>query len=232
MLVTDKGELAELRNQGAQRAKGAIFAFIDDDVVLTPSWLETIVKGFASGLNVGGVSGPSIVRPLYRRNRDLFRYPIIKWLYDRIFLEGMGHLPGHFTKWGAWTTGACNESCSYEGKVEFLEACNMSFSRKAFEHVGGFDESFKGVGDYSEPDLSFRLRRRGFKLLFLQGAKLYHNPSRTGAFSRRLGDSENRLRNFNLFANRNLRPSVRLNYYKLFLKTYYAIKTAQRYFTH
>ena len=232
ILVTDKGELAKLRNQGAQRAKGAILAFIDDDVVLTPSWLETVVKGIASGRDVGGISGPSIIRPIYRRNRDLFRYPIIKALYDKVFLEGIGHLPGHFTRFGAWTTGACEETCSYEGEVEFLEACNMSFRRNAFEQAGGFDESFKGVGDYSEPDLSFRIRRRGYRLLFLQGARLFHNPSKAGAYGLRLGDSQNRLRNFNLFADRHIRPSIRLNCYKVFLSLYYGIKATQRYTAH
>jgi len=130
-----------------------------------------------------------------------------------------------FTKSGAWTTGACNESCRYEGEVEFLEACNMSYRRDVFEQVGGFDEAYKGIGDWSEPDLSFRLRKLGGRLLFVQGAKLYHLPSRTGAYKKRRGDSRNRLDNYYLFSKRWIKPYWKHTLYKLFLVTYYAYKT-------
>ena len=172
---------------------------------------------------MGGVSGPSIITDDFRLNRDIFKYKKLKKLYDWFFLEGMEDLPGHITHSGTWTTGANNASCMYDGTVDFLEACNMAYRSDIFKQVGGFDESFKGVGDWSEPDLSFRVRKAGWRLWFNRNAKLYHKPSRTGAFSRRIKDSSNRIENYMLFASRHVRPSWRNTMYKLFLRSYYFV---------
>ena len=220
ILVTERGNLVELRNEGAKRSKGKFLVFIDDDVICEPRWMESIVSSFYQGDDIGGVSGPAIITLTYRRNRDLFRFTRIKKLYDWMFLDGKSHLPGHFTSAGAWTTGATSESCSYQGDVEFLEACNMVFRRDVFFEVGGFDEQFKGVGDWSEPDLSFRIRQRGYRLWFCRDAKLFHQPSRTRSFST---GSQNRQRyaNYELLSNRWFKPCFKHSLYKLFLKGYY-----------
>jgi len=215
-----------LRNEGAKRAKGAILVFIDDDIVATKNWLKEILSCFTYGNRIGGVSGPSIIDSGYRKNRDLFRYPMLKKLYDWLFLDGLEQLPGHITSSGAWTTGACNESCSYEGRVDFLEACNMAFKREAFEKVGGFDESYRGIGDWSEPDLAYRIRKEGSQLWFNPRAKLYHCPSRSGAFKLRLTDSKNRFENYLKFSNRHVPYHWRNELYKIFLRCFYAVKSA------
>jgi len=221
ILETEEGELAKIRNKAASKAKGEYLVFCDDDVVATKDWLKSIVRAFSSR-DVFGVSGPSIITDEYRKQRDLFKWKKVKMLYDFVFLGRSSSLPGHITKSGAWTTGACDESCRYEGEVDFLEACNMSYRRDVFEQVGGFDESYKGVGDWSEPDLAFRIRKIGGRLLFVQGAKLYHFPSRSGAYKKRKGDSRNRLSNYLLFSKKWVKRCWQNELYKLFLKSYYA----------
>lgn len=225
--VTEEGELAALRNQGAKRAKGSIFTFIDDDVVCVPTWLDGIVEAFNLDESIGGVSGPSIVDSAHRVNRDIFKHKLIKRIYDWLFLDG-NKLPGRITKAGTWTTRACDEESSYEGPVDYLEACNMSFRRASFERAGGFDERFRGVGDWSEPDLAFRIRKLGYKLWFSSRAKLYHNPSKSGVFKKRFLDSKNRLKNYLLFADRHVTPHWRNHLYKGFLNGYYLYKTIIR----
>lgn len=225
---SERAPLSKVRNAGAKEASGDILTFIDDDVTVTPRWLESIRDSFIRE-GCDGVSGPAITRVELRPNRDIFRFKFFKWLYDCIFLGESSSLPGHFTRWGAWTTGATEEGCDYEGSVQFLEACNMSFTKKAFEEAGGFDETYKGVGDWSEPDLCFEIRDNGGKLHFNRNAKLYHNVSRGGAFGLRLEDSRNRLHNYFLFADRWLQRGWRLECYKLFMRTYYGIKTLERY---
>ena len=224
--VTEEGELAALRNKGAERARGKYLVFIDDDVICEPKWMESIVRTFQER-DLGGVSGPSYISREYRRNRDLFRFPGIKYFYDLLFLDGKQSLPGHITESGAWTTGACNKSCSYEGPVHFLEACNMAFRSDAFKLVGGFDESYKGVGDWSEPDLAFRIRQAGYDLWFSRDAALEHRPSRSGAFKKRLSDSRNRMANYELFASRWVKQHWKHDLYKRFLKAYYAYSTSK-----
>lgn len=225
IIEVEKGALASIRNKGARRAKGPVLIFIDDDVITTPRWFESILKSFNMGYRVGGVSGPAIITNDYRVNRDLFKYKVIKRLYDYAFLEGKARLPGHFTKSGTWTTGACDETCNYNGKVDYLEACNMAVRRDLFKLVGGFDEEYKGVGDWSEPDLAFKLRKRKYELIFNSDAKLYHCPSTNGAYKFRLEDAKNRMNNYLLFSKRWIKPHWRHSLYKLFLRSYYAFKT-------
>lgn len=228
VLVTEEGELAPLRNKGAKKAKGEILIFIDDDVILTEGWLQAIIETFSSRAEVGGVSGPAVITDNYRINRDIFKYKKVKKLYDLLFLDGMEDFPGHITRSGAWTTGACNPDCNYDGDVDFLEACNMSFRRRAFEQVGGFDESFRGVGDWSEPDLAFRIWEKGWGLWFNSLARLEHQPSKSGAFGKRAKDAPNRLKNYLLFADRHVPPHWSHSLYKLFLRGYYATQSLKR----
>ena len=46
------------RNTGVRLASGDIIAFIDDDAIATPTWLEELVRVFeAEGPTCGGVAG-------------------------------------------------------------------------------------------------------------------------------------------------------------------------------
>lgn len=222
--MEEEGELATLRNSGAKRARGDILVFTDDDIRADKNWLRSIVESF-NRRHVVGVSGPSIILDRFRCQRDLFRYGWIKSLYDFFFLEGKGHLCGRFTRAGTWTTGACENSCDYNGEVDYLEASNMSFKKKSFWEIGGFDEIYRGVGDWSEPDAAFKLRKKGYKLWFNSRARLFHEPSRTGAYNKRAGESKIRLNNYLTFAKRWVKPCWRHSLFKLFLRIYYEIKT-------
>ena len=222
-----KGPLSEIRNQIASRSSGDILCFIDDDVECNANWLASILHTFRGDGRIAGVSGPSVIRQAYRQNRDFFRFRTLRKIHDFMFLGRQRNMPGHITKAGAWTPGATEETCTYEGEVQFLEACNMSFRKEAFEEVGGFDENYLGIGDWSEPDLAFRVRRAGHKLWFARDALVYHNPSRGGAFRKRAGDSHNRPANYERFSRAWVKPCFRHSLYKLFLKSYYAIKALE-----
>lgn len=215
--VTEEGHLATLRNKGANQAKGKYLVFIDDDVVCSKGWMESIISSFRDGID--GVSGPAVITKEYRRNRDIFRFRYLHELFT-----GFSVLPGHISKAGAWTTGACEENCSYEGEVEFLEACNMSFRADTFRSMGGFDESYKGIGDWSEPDLAFRIRKAGGSLWFSRDASLEHRPSKSGAFKKRSKDSRNRMENYELFSSRWIKPCCEHSLYKQFMRRYYALE--------
>ena len=222
ILLREKGELAKLRNEGWRKAKSDIVVFIDDDVVCQKTWLSGILRAF-NDPRVGGVSGPSIIPLAFQGNRDIFRVKWAKVIYDKFFCEGKETLTGHITHSGAWTTGASLEDCVYEGEVDFLEACNQSYRKSCLEAVGGFDENYRGVGDWSEPDLSMRIRQSGYKLLFTQGARLYHLPSKTGAYAKRLSDNT-RYHNYRLFAKRWVKPCFKHWLYLRFLEGYFLAK--------
>ena len=99
----------------------------------------------------------------------------------------------------------------------------MAFEKKAFWEVNGFDEAYEGIGDWSEPDLCYRLRKNGKKLWFSRDARLEHRPSQSGAYQKRLVKC-NRMENYNLFSERWIKPSIRHSVYKFVLRTYFNLK--------
>lgn len=213
--VTEDGPLATIRNAGAKLAAGDILIFIDDDVVCEPRWLEAIIWAFKSR-EVDGVSGPSYTVGRYRKNRDVFRY---QWL-ESLFCD---RRPGHFSLFGAASLAATSQNCDYQGEVEYLEACNMAFSKKAFWSVNGFDEQFLGIGEWCEPDICFRIRQAGGKLWFARNARVEHRPSQSGAYKKRLRHSY-RMENYELLSKRWFKQNLQHSFYKFLIRNYYRIK--------
>ena len=197
--------------------------FIDDDTVCPSTWLAGVLGAFASA-DVVGVTGPAVIPQEYRSHRDLFRYRNLKRFYDWCFVD-LPTLPGHLTRSGTFTTAASEATCSYEGEVDYLEACNMAFRTEALKAVGGFDETFGGIGDWSEPDAAIRVRRRtGGVLWFTPDARLEHHPALGGAMAFRGRDAWQRLHNYRLFARRYVRPTIRHAGYQAFLVAYYTLQ--------
>jgi len=212
IIVSEEGPLAALRNKGAKKAKGTYLVFTDDDVIAEPQWLQAILSAFEQGAK--GVSGPSYTKNEFRKNRDCFNFPVELFSSRRC---------GEISRWGQWSLAATKETCSYHGFVDYLEACNMSFEAEAFWSVGGFDETYKGIGDWSEPDLCYRLRQAGHCLWFSENARLEHRPATSGAYKKRLAPC-NRMENYELFSKRWIIPCWQHSLYKLLMKGYFAWK--------
>ena len=220
ILIKERGPLAHLRNEGLHQARAPVVSFIDDDVICPPRWLAGVLRTMDSP-QVVGVTGPAIIPHAYRCNRDLFRYKRLKHLHDWLFVDCKQ--PGVISRAGTFNTLAAEEACSYEGTVEYLEACNMSFRTEALKAIGGFDEMYGGIGDWSEPDVAARLRLLygNNSLWFSPSARLYHHPSQGGAYLLRDADARQRLDNYRLFATRWVPPTLHSRVYERFLITYY-----------
>jgi glycosyltransferase involved in cell wall biosynthesis len=66
---------------------------------------------------------------------------------------------------------------TFKDEVDFLGSFNVAYRKKAFEGVGGFDESFKAASG-EDNDLSYRLAEYG-KLRFAPEARVaHHHPTR------------------------------------------------------
>ena len=214
IIVTEEGPLAKIRNLGAKRASGNYLVFIDDDVVCSVDWLKAMSCAFDRG--VAGVSGPARIPKECRGNRDIFRFEFFAGLLSEI-------IPGFISPWGMHSLASSKENCSYEGEVDYLEACNMGFNAAVFWQLGGFDERYGGVGEWSEPDLCFRIREAGHKLWFARDAKLDHRPSQAGPYKKRLL-TQSRMDNYELFSKRWLKPCLRHSLYKLAIRCYFKLK--------
>jgi len=62
----------------------------------------------------------------------------------------------------------------YDRFIEFIGTYSAAFPKKVLEKVGGFDEDFKHA-DSEDNDLSYRIRRAGYLLVFEPRAYVYHH---------------------------------------------------------
>lgn len=221
--IPELGPLAALRNQGLRVARAPVVCVIDDDTVLPPGWLAGVLDTLRRHPEAVGVSGPAIIPPAWRIHRALFRHRGLQHLYTFLFLDG-NRIPGTISRAGAPTTCAAEATCAYEGPVAFLEACNMSFRTDALRRVGGFDERYLALGEFSEPDVAYRLRALDPRAVcwFTPQARLDHHPA-GGVATLRRRETRTRLANYHLFAAQWVQPCWRHTAYRAFLRTYYAL---------
>lgn len=200
-LTTSKLGLVKTMNVAWQTAKGDVVTRTDDDVIVTPQWLLEIARVFSSSDKVGGVTGPTLIpeerleyRDLlyfnqrFREGKGSFFWKIIgKFYYDYI-LEGQPYAVGKVFKSGAFSVGPNYQDClkiSEIIEVDYLEACNMSLKRELLVQIGGFDEGYKEVAEWHEPDACYKIKKLGYKMMFNPKAVLYHYPSQSGIYQAR-----------------------------------------------
>jgi GT2 family glycosyltransferase len=147
--------LSGARNTGVRHATGAIVAFLDDDALPDPAWLEALAAPFGDPavVGAGGLAVPEWVDG-----------PRPRWLPPEMY----------------WVVG-----CSYVGlPTEVAEirnpiGANMAFRREALWDAGGFVEGIGRIGTVplgcEETELAIRIRRRtGGVVLHLPDARVSH----------------------------------------------------------
>ena len=218
IILRQQGPLAALRNEGLRQARAPVVLFCDDDIVASPHYLRRVLERLERP-DLLGCTGPSVIPGAYLRARELFRHSWLLRYYNQCFVVPESR-PGQLTGAGTFVP---QPNYAYEGPVQFLEACHMSFNTEAIKAVGGFDEAYAGVGDWSEPDLCFRLRGRfgDRSLWFDPHLAVEHRCSANGATLLRVADAGQRYRNYCLFAQRWVSPTWRNRVYRGFLYVYY-----------
>jgi glycosyltransferase involved in cell wall biosynthesis len=128
VLANDGGRGASAaRNTGVATARAELVAFLDDDAIASPLWLEALLTHFAEP-NVIGVGG---------RLDALWAISRPRWF------------PPEFD----WVVGASYLGMPTSAKpVRNVWSNNMSIRREVFNMVGGFREDFGKVGARSRPE--------------------------------------------------------------------------------
>jgi glycosyltransferase involved in cell wall biosynthesis len=115
------------RNTGVAASQGELVAFLDDDAIATPRWLEALLSHFADP-SVVGVGGR--LDPLWATSRP-------RWF------------PPEFD----WAVGASYRGMPERSEpVRNVWSNNMAIRRTVFDMVDGFRNDFGKVGTRSRPE--------------------------------------------------------------------------------
>jgi GT2 family glycosyltransferase len=148
------GRMTTSRNIALKHSTGEIIAFVDDDAFAHAGWLAGLVAAYTSP-EIGAVGGRALNNVPGEETQGV----------DRI---------GRLTKYGNLESNfAADPGKTIE--VDHIIGCNMSFRREVLARLGGFREDFPGISGVSEDsDMSLRVRKLGYTILFTPAAVVDH----------------------------------------------------------
>jgi cellulose synthase/poly-beta-1,6-N-acetylglucosamine synthase-like glycosyltransferase len=145
MIVVDQPNrgLSIARNVGMETATGEIIAYTDSDCVPDPDWLYFLVYKFLRSGFVA-VGGPNFPPP----EASLVPAAV------------------------AVSPGGPTHVLLNDEVAEHIPGCNMAFTKKVMQEVGGFEPVFAAAGD--DVDFCWRLQNKGYAVGFSPAATVWH----------------------------------------------------------
>jgi GT2 family glycosyltransferase len=137
------------RNIGVAHSRGDYIVFTDADCVVDRGWLKNLIREFKDE-RIASVGGPNITP------ED-----------DTEFAKCVGVVLEFLSKPGAryaFNTGKVIE-------IYHNPTCNSAYRKTVFQEVGGFNPKLITCDD---EELDYRIRKRGYRILFTPYAKVYH----------------------------------------------------------
>jgi GT2 family glycosyltransferase len=148
--------MVKARNIGFRHAKNEIVAYIDDDAVVRKDWSKYILEPYKDK-RVGGVVGR-----------------VIPYDYGEVAYLPAKHLAIGKVFNNGFILGNFDIPMPHPIEVDTLIGCNMSFRRDLLLKVNGFDENFRSSCFRDDADISLRLKRLNYKLIYHPKAIVRH----------------------------------------------------------
>jgi GT2 family glycosyltransferase len=174
------GGTAIQRNAGIEVAQGELIAFLDDDIRLSSSFLETIGEVFAQDTahDVGGIVG-------YRENEHFRLEERPRWRWYRRLRLLTTYEPGRYDFRSGYPINA-NMQPPFSGvrEVDFMTTACAVWRREVLDSGLRFDPFFRDYGVLEDAHFSLRARRR-WRLFQCGDARCVHLASQHGRENRR-----------------------------------------------
>lgn len=149
-------------NMALKQVEADNYILLNSDVMVTPSWLEGLVKCLESDSKIAACQG----KLKKYGAEDTFEYAgAAGGLLDRFcYPYCRGRVKGHVEK----DLGQYNTPC----RIFWASGACLAVKSSAFWAVGGFDESF--FAHMEEIDLCWRLQLAGYTVAYTPESEVYH----------------------------------------------------------
>jgi len=155
--------LSGARHLGVKLAKGDILSFLDDDVIISETWADTVLSNFENDKNVHVTGGPCL--PYFETS-----IPFWFWKLNTEIDNGW---------FNPWYSLIDFPKDIIDCPPDFIFGLNLSIRKKTLIDLKGFNpdlvpldrQMFQGDG---ETGLSYKLKKSFLRSDFLCGALVYH----------------------------------------------------------
>src|SRR3989338_540779 len=147
-------------NLGIENSDGEYIVFFNNDIEFKHGYLQKIVNLFRKDPKAALIQGKLL------------------YFYDHKIIDSSGETMDIYGN--PMTIGAGERDLGqYDRQIHILSASGSAsvIRRSAVNFVGNFDSDY-GIG-YEDMDLALRLRLKGFKVLYLPDAVIYHKRGKT-----------------------------------------------------
>jgi len=144
-------------NEGLKVAEGKYTVFLTNDLVLTPHWLDNLLKCLESDENIG------MVVPACSASSNYQQINLNYSNLDEMIQAAAAYNISNPNKW--------------EQRVRLIIYAFL-IRTDLFKNFGGIEEIYS-PGGFEDDDLSFRIRRAGYKLIFAKDTFIHHFGSIT-----------------------------------------------------
>lgn len=142
-------------NAGAAAAQGEFVLFLNNDTVVTPDWLEALLRCFAEQPDAGLV-GSKLVYPDGR----------LQEAGGIVFRDGSGWNFGRFED-------PAEPRYNFRREADYCSGAAILLRRELFQRLGGFDQRY-APAYYEDTDLAFAVRAAGLKVYYEPRSTVIH----------------------------------------------------------